>query len=124
MMGRVLLLFASELGTCKTVKARLWHLLSVKARLWLLISGNVIKNPSCSHFGSGPARCVGLESGKMMGRVLLLAMMSTTCFENTDACADTCVEGRCKATWKGKFKLPWREADPPNHHDDNVDSDQ
>ena len=25
---------------------------------------------------------------------------------------------------KKKFKLPWREAGPPNHHDDNVDSDQ
>ena len=23
-----------------------------------------------------------------------------------------------------EFKLPWREAGPPNHHDDNVDSDQ
>jgi len=23
-----------------------------------------------------------------------------------------------------KFKLPWREASPPNHHDDKVDSDQ
>ena len=23
-----------------------------------------------------------------------------------------------------KFKLPWREAGPPNHHDDKVDSDQ
>ena len=22
------------------------------------------------------------------------------------------------------FKLPWREAGPPNHHDDKVDSDQ
>jgi len=22
-----------------------------------------------------------------------------------------------------EFKLPWREAGPPNHHDDNVDSD-
>jgi len=28
-------------------------------------------------------------------------------------------EGRCKATWKREFKLPWREADPPK-----VDSDQ
>ena len=27
-------------------------------------------------------------------------------------------------TWKGEFKLPWREAGPPNHHDDQVDSDQ
>ena len=26
--------------------------------------------------------------------------------------------------WKGAFKLPWREAGPPNHHDDKVDSDQ
>jgi len=24
--------------------------------------------------------------------------------------------------WKGEF--PWREAGPPNHHDDKVDSDQ
>ena len=33
-------------------------------------------------------------------------------------------EGRCKATWKREFKLPWRKAGPPNHHDDKVDSDQ
>ena len=33
-------------------------------------------------------------------------------------------EGRCTATWKREFKLPWREAGPPNHHDDKVDSDQ
>jgi len=25
---------------------------------------------------------------------------------------------------KREFKLPWREAGPPNHHDDRVDSDQ
>jgi len=31
---------------------------------------------------------------------------------------------RKKATWKREFKLPWREAGPPNHHDDKVDSDQ
>ena len=30
-------------------------------------------------------------------------------------------EGRCKATWKGGFKVPWREAGPLNHP---VDSDQ
>ena len=33
-------------------------------------------------------------------------------------------EGRCNATWKRGFKLPWRDAGPPNHHDDKVDSDQ
>ena len=33
-------------------------------------------------------------------------------------------EGWCKATWKGEFKAPWREADPPDHHDDQIDSDQ
>ena len=32
--------------------------------------------------------------------------------------------GRCKATWKRGFKLPWREAGPPNHHDGKVDSDR
>ena len=26
----------------------------------------------------------------------------------------------CKAIWKREFKLPWREAGPPNHHDDNA----
>jgi len=25
--------------------------------------------------------------------------------------------------WPRQFKLPWREAGPPNHHDDKVDSD-
>ena len=33
-------------------------------------------------------------------------------------------EGRSKATWKRESKLPWREAGPPNHLDDKVDSDQ
>ena len=33
-------------------------------------------------------------------------------------------EGRYKATWKREFKHPLREAGPPNHHDDKVDSDQ
>ena len=28
------------------------------------------------------------------------------------------------ATWKREFKLPWREAGPPNHLDDKEDSDQ
>ena len=32
--------------------------------------------------------------------------------------------GRCQATWIREFKVPWREADSPNHHDDVVDSDQ
>jgi len=36
----------------------------------------------------------------------------------------TGLEGRCEATWKREFKLPWREAGPPTHHDDKVDSDQ
>ena len=36
----------------------------------------------------------------------------------------TLSEGRCKATWKREFKLPRREAGPPNPHDDKVDWDQ
>ena len=31
---------------------------------------------------------------------------------------------RCKAPWNREFEFPWREAGPPNHHDDQVDSDQ
>jgi len=42
----------------------------------------------------------------------------------TGQLADGVQEGRCKATWKREFKLPWRVAGPPNHHDDKVDSDQ
>ena len=34
------------------------------------------------------------------------------------------MEGKCKATWKREFKISWREAGPPNHHDDKVDSDR
>ena len=30
----------------------------------------------------------------------------------------------CKVQPKREFGLPWREAGPPNHHDDKVDSDQ
>jgi hypothetical protein len=33
-------------------------------------------------------------------------------------------KGRCKATWKSDFKLSWREAGSPNHHNDQVDSDR
>ena len=33
-------------------------------------------------------------------------------------------EGRCKATWKREFKLPGREAEPPNRHHDKADLDQ
>ena len=35
----------------------------------------------------------------------------------------TLLEGRCKATWNREFKFPWREAGPPNHLNDEVDSD-
>ena len=33
-------------------------------------------------------------------------------------------EGRYKATWKMEFKLSWREAGPPNHPGDTVNSDK
>ena len=34
------------------------------------------------------------------------------------------LKGSCKATWEKEFKLPWREAGPPNYHDDIVEWDQ
>ena len=34
------------------------------------------------------------------------------------------LEGRCKATEKREFKLPWRAAGPPNHLNATVDFDQ
>ena len=33
-------------------------------------------------------------------------------------------EGEFKATWKREFEFQWREAGPPHHYDDKVDSDQ
>ena len=33
-------------------------------------------------------------------------------------------KGRYKAAWERKFDLPWCEAGPPNHLDDEVDPDQ
>jgi len=41
-----------------------------------------------------------------------------------DVVADGARKVDIKATWKREFKLPWREAGPPNHLDDKVDSDQ
>ena len=35
-----------------------------------------------------------------------------------------CARPLRKVTWKREFKLPWRKAGPPNHPDDDVDSDQ
>jgi hypothetical protein len=34
------------------------------------------------------------------------------------------LEGICKATWKREYKLPWRQAGPPNHLNKTVVSDQ
>ena len=34
------------------------------------------------------------------------------------------VQGRCKATWRRKYKLQWREAGPSDHHNDKVDLEQ
>ena len=33
-------------------------------------------------------------------------------------------EDRCKAAWGMQFRITWREASPPTHHNDIVDSDQ
>ena len=34
------------------------------------------------------------------------------------------VVGNTDPTWKREFKLPWREAGPPNYHDAKMASDQ
>ena len=43
----------------------------------------------------------------------------------TAACCAAAERSKSPAIhWRREFKLPWREAGPPNHHDDKVDSDQ
>ena len=62
-------------------------------------------------------RCPHLQSARTSLRANAAALRRAT-----SSCA--CQEGRCKATSKRQFKVPWCEGGPPNHHDDEVDSDQ
>jgi len=57
----------------------------------------------------GAVKCIHVSSGQVRMNTLI---------------GELPYEGRYEATWKREFKLPWREASPPNHLDDNVDSDQ
>ena len=65
--------------------------------------------------------------------ILLLKIILCSKFPLTELINHKCFEMRFSFTslqhlpplpWKREFKLPWREAGPPNHHDDKVDSDQ
>ena len=52
-------------------------------------------------------------------------MKTRTGFEAPkDRLPGTAWEGRYKTSGKREFKIPWREAGPPNHLDDKLDSDQ
>ena len=53
---------------------------------------------------------------------LRVAMTHASCQRYPPLTGPRAEKGRCKATWKREFKLPWREAGPPNHHDDREDS--
>ena len=66
-----------------------------------------------------------LPKGKRFGQLRCGRLVRQARGERVDCHASSLREqGRCKATWKMEFKHPWREAGPPNHHDDKVDSDQ
>ena len=60
-----------------------------------------------------------MDSDRMCGTLTECGMHA----ENRPSMASP-TEGRCKATWNREFKLPRCGAGPPNHHDDEVDSDQ
>ena len=57
-----------------------------------------------------------------MGEVPLYPLAS--CADGGRVGIDEGLSRRYKATLKRGFKLAWREAGPPNHLDDKVDSDQ
>ena len=61
---------------------------------------------------------MGVEEGERCRNVFLFRL-SADLRNDYDA-----QEGRYKVIWEREFKLPWREAGPPNYLDDKVDSDQ
>ena len=71
--------------------------------------------------GRGIARRHDFEAGTQVLRYPSGIGMKS---QEVETRVETMPLGRCKATWKREFKLPWREAGPPNHHDVEVDSDQ
>ena len=56
-------------------------------------------------------------------RTLLFRTMLRALWGQVEGRAST-YEGQCKATKRRELKLPWREASPPDYHDDNVDSNK
>jgi len=96
----------------------------------------VIKKKKVSQLRSRSQASVKAEDGSSIGSLLsYLRLLTGPTFSWRKDCpvelflsrsqvsvkAEEAQEGRCKATWKREFKLPWREAGPPNHHDDKVD---
>ena len=62
--------------------------------------------------------------GAGMAAVLVIAIVALVLIEISVRGMQTGrPRGRCKATWKREFKLPWRETGAFYHHDE-VDSDQ
>ena len=60
--------------------------------------------------------------GRLVNRVRRRVRVPARCRQGSRG---RCCWGRRRRSrpWEREFKLPWREAGPPNHHDDKVDSD-
>ena len=69
--------------------------------------------PTLARRHRAPAEIGGSGIGRTVGRPCSLPVRNARI-----------PESRCKATWRRELKLQWREAGPPKHHDDEVDSDQ
>jgi len=85
------------------------------------------------HWGMQPCDCQSGQKG-LLGRPASTPVSSKPAGAVTRLSSEgqqVCKSVR-KSAWKFsasflrrvEFKLPWREAGPPNHHDDTVDSDQ
>ena len=66
----------------------------------------------------------GLAGSDLRGFFLSVTLASARGATPRTSHPPTCHQPDVRLPGKGNSKLPWREAGPPNHHDDKVDSDQ
>jgi hypothetical protein len=72
--------------------------------------------------------CLIMKFCSFLLKPLMLLSLCSQAARTNDGLVDLlpaeAYEGRSPATWTRESKLPWCEASPPNHVDDEADADQ